>query len=264
MKIIEHPSPNYDSRDGQSVDMLVLHYTGMASAEQALQRLCDATVKASAHYMVDEDGTVYRLVPEEMRAWHAGVSFWRGQTNINQRSIGIEMVNPGHEFGYRAFPEPQMRAVAALCKDVLMRHAIPPRNIVAHSDIAPARKEDPGELFDWKWLAGQGIGLFPEGEGGASRRVRGCLKEENASNKIPPHPNTPPHLSDEGLPGYVIYSSYDGAKAERGRGLERYGYDTTDPAKAILAFQRHFHPERLSNQWDAECEALLAELLAMV
>ncbi len=162
------PSPNYDSRDGHAIDMLVLHYTGMVSAKAALDRLCDPASKVSAHYVVDEDGTVYALVDEPSRAWHAGVSSWRRHTNINQRSIGIEIVNPGHEFGYRPFPQIQMEAVAALCKNILSRHNIPARNVVGHSDVAPSRKEDPGELFDWKWLAQQGVGLWPGIHSGAA------------------------------------------------------------------------------------------------
>lgn len=162
MKIIDHFSPNSDSREGHAVDMLVLHYTGMASATQALERLCCATSKVSAHYMVDEDGTTYCLVPEDRRAWHAGVSTWRGTTNINQRSIGIEIVNPGHEFGYRPFPAAQMKMLAMLAREIITQHKIPARNVVAHSDIAPARKEDPGELFDWQTMAKLGIGLWPK------------------------------------------------------------------------------------------------------
>ncbi|MEZ5690997.1 MAG: N-acetylmuramoyl-L-alanine amidase [Rickettsiales bacterium] len=162
MKTIQNPSPNFDSRDGQAIDMLVLHYTGMKSAHEALERLCNPTAKVSAHYMIDEDGTIYQLVDEKNRAWHAGVSSWCGNTNINQRSIGIEIVNKGHEFGYTVFPEEQMQSVIALCKDIITRHNIVPRNIVGHSDIAPTRKQDPGELFNWKLLAENGIGLFPD------------------------------------------------------------------------------------------------------
>jgi len=161
MQIIQKPSPNFDNRDGQSVDMLVLHYTGMQSAEAALARLCDETAKVSAHYMVSEDGNIFQLVDENNRAWHAGVSYWRGNSNINQRSVGIEIVNKGHEFGYCPFPQAQMEAVASLCSDIVAHHKIPPRNVVGHSDIAPTRKKDPGELFDWKLLADRGIGLFP-------------------------------------------------------------------------------------------------------
>ncbi|MBC8338143.1 MAG: N-acetylmuramoyl-L-alanine amidase [Rhodospirillales bacterium] len=141
--------------------MLVLHYTGMESPEAALDRMCDAEAKVSAHYVILEDGDVAPLVDEGKRAWHAGVAFWRGETDINARSIGIELVNPGHEFGYRNFPEAQMQAVADLALDILSRHPIPARNVVGHSDVAPQRKTDPGELFDWAGLAEAGIGLWP-------------------------------------------------------------------------------------------------------
>jgi N-acetylmuramoyl-L-alanine amidase len=159
--LIFAPSPNFDARPGP-VDVLVLHYTGMQSAGAALARLCDPAAKVSSHYLVDEDGTSYRLVEEESRAWHAGVSSWRGVAGLNDDSIGIEIVNPGHEFGYRAFPEAQMAAVLELCRGVIGRHKIPARNVVAHSDIAPARKQDPGELFPWRWLAANGVGLWTD------------------------------------------------------------------------------------------------------
>jgi len=218
MRIIERPSPNFDTRDGHSIDMLVLHYTGMATAAEALSRLCDPAAKVSAHYMVDEDGSITRLVAEDIRAWHAGVSHWRGHSNINQRSVGIEIVNPGHEFGYRPFPQAQMEAVVSLCKNIIAAHPIPARNVVAHSDIAPARKQDPGELFDWSWLAAQGIGLFP-------------------------------------MPGKTL------AEASK---LAEFGYDMGNAAAAITAFQRRFRPGLLSGQWDDECAALLAGLLALL
>jgi N-acetylmuramoyl-L-alanine amidase len=162
LSIIDRPSPNFDSRDGQIVDMLVLHYTGMKTPEAAIDRLCDPEAKVSGHYVVGADGKILRLVPEDQRAWHAGQSMWLARRNINQRSVGIELVNPGHEYGYRPFPKAQMDAVIALCTDILSRHAIPPRNVVGHSDVAPMRKEDPGELFDWNLLASYGIGLFPD------------------------------------------------------------------------------------------------------
>ena len=159
--MIERPSPNHDERDGATVDMLVLHYTGMQTAEAALERLCDPAAKVSAHYTVDETGTVYAHVPEARRAWHAGLSFWAGVTDVNARSIGIELVNPGHEFGYREFPEAQITALITLCHGILSRHPIPVARVLGHSDVAPARKEDPGELFPWEWLAKAGIGLWP-------------------------------------------------------------------------------------------------------
>lgn len=161
--IRSRPSPNFDPRPvDQPVDMLVLHYTGMETEEAALARLCDPDARVSAHYLVGEGGGVWRLVEEAERAWHAGLSFWRGATDINARSIGIEIVNPGHEFGYRPFPEPQMAAVIDLARAILARHPIPPRNVVGHADVAPRRKLDPGELFDWRRLAESGIGLWPE------------------------------------------------------------------------------------------------------
>lgn len=166
--MIRSPSPNWGPRPaGVPVDMLVIHYTGMTDAAAALARLRDPRAEVSAHYLIDEDGTVHALVAEAHRAWHAGVSSWRGQSDINSRSIGIELVNPGHEFGYRDFPPAQMVALAGLATDILTRHAIPARNVVGHSDIAPARKLDPGERFDWGWLAAHGVGRWPEGPGPA-------------------------------------------------------------------------------------------------
>ena len=156
-------SPNYDERPpGTVIDMLVLHYTGMKSAKEAMERLCDPHSNVSAHYMIDEDGRIFKLVSEGFRAWHAGVAFWRGNQDINTRSIGIEMVNPGHEFGLKPFTERQMAALEILAIDILKRHPVPGRNVVGHSDVAPCRKEDPGELFDWFRLHKRGIGVWPE------------------------------------------------------------------------------------------------------
>ncbi|WP_372491059.1 N-acetylmuramoyl-L-alanine amidase [Falsiroseomonas oryziterrae] len=170
------PSPNHDARpDGTTVDMLILHYTGMRSGAEAVARLRDPVARVSSHYVVEEDGTVFRLVPEDRRAWHAGVSHWRGHELLNGRSIGIEIVNPGHEWGYRPFPALQMAAVCDLCLGILARHPIPARNVVAHSDVAPDRKEDPGELFDWEGLARNGVGLWPEVEGEAGGDPRALL-----------------------------------------------------------------------------------------
>jgi len=148
--------------------MLVLHYTGMPSAATAIERMLDAGAKVSAHFMIDEDGSLLSLVDEDMRAWHAGEAYWRGSRDVNGRSIGIELVNPGHEWGYRAFPEAQMAVLEMLIGDIFSRHDIPPGNVVGHSDIAPRRKQDPGELFDWPRLARAGIGLWPEAEADAA------------------------------------------------------------------------------------------------
>lgn len=186
--IIDTPSPNHGPRpDGARIDMLVLHYTGMRDAAAALDRLTDPQAEVSAHYLIEEDGAVHRLVAEARRAWHAGVASWCAYSDINDRSIGIELVNPGHEFGYRPFPEPQMTALIALAGDIVTRHGIPARNVVGHSDVAPTRKTDPGELFDWPRLAAAGIGLWPDeaepgGEEGAVQLARyGYATEELAA-----------------------------------------------------------------------------------
>jgi N-acetylmuramoyl-L-alanine amidase len=162
MRRIERPSPNHDDRGAAAIDMLVLHYTGMKTADEALARLCDPAAKVSAHYTVDEDGTVYAHVPEARRAWHAGVASWAGASDINARSIGIELVNPGHEFGYREFAADQIASLITLCHSILMRHPIPSWRVLGHSDVAPPRKDDPGELFPWQQLAKAGIGLWPQ------------------------------------------------------------------------------------------------------
>ena len=224
-----HPyrSPNFDDRPSATpVDMLVFHYTGMRDAASALDRLCDPYAKVSAHYVIDEDGAVYALVDDDKRAWHAGVSAWRGHRDVNARSIGIELTNPGHEFGYRAFPESQMAALETLSHDLLRRHPIPPRNVVGHSDVAPARKQDPGELFDWHRFADAGIGLW-----------------------IPAIPHTDRREEEEKT-----------ANLEPSVLLENYGYDIEDLPAAVTAFQRHFRPEKIDGSADAETVALLARL----
>lgn len=225
MTIIHHPSPNHDSRDGATIDTLVLHYTGMQTGAEALERLCDPAAKVSAHYVVELDGRVFQLVDESERAWHAGVASWRGNSNINARSIGVEIVNLGHEWGYHPFPGEQMEVVAELCEQILARHAIFARNVIGHSDVAPARKQDPGELFDWAWLAQRGIGLWPEN---CQSSVVSC-----------PFPR-------EKLVHYG------------------YTADKTSDAQLITAFQRHFRQESVNGLWDEECEARLGWLLQAV
>ncbi len=231
-RLIDRPSPNRGPRpQGTDIDMLILHYTGMETAEAALMRLCDPAAKVSAHYVVDEDGTVTRLVAEEMRAWHAGESCWRGAANINDRSIGIELVNPGHAFGYRPFPEPQIAALTALAREVRERHRIPPGNVVGHSDVAPGREMDPGELFDWRRLAGAGIGLWP--------------------GAVPAMAARPDH----------------GARAEAVAQLESIGYrvgEAGDSATraAIAAFQRHYRPGCIDGRLDGETVALIGAVCA--
>ena len=180
--VIAAPSPNFDRRR-LPVDMLIMHYTGMPTGAAALARLRDPAAKVSAHYLIEEDGRVFALVDEAARAWHAGVARWRGEADINSRAIGIELVNPGQDWGYRPFPAPQMMALEGLCADILTRHPVPPRHVLGHSDVAPARKQDPGPLFDWARLAHRGIGLWAQcapGQdaplaGGQQRRFLECL-----------------------------------------------------------------------------------------
>ncbi len=224
MTPLSHPSPNCEPRRAPVVDMLVIHYTGMADGPSALARLCDAEAKVSAHYLIEEDGRVFALVPEDMRAWHAGASSWRGETDVNSRSIGVELVNPGHEFGYRAFPAAQIAALITLAAGIIGRHPIPPRNVVGHSDIAPTRKQDPGELFPWQELAEvHGIGLWPCGE----------------PTDLPPE--------------HVLLA-----------GLAHAGYDLTDPKAAVTAFQRHFRPWKVDGHVDAETMGRLRSLLRVL
>jgi N-acetylmuramoyl-L-alanine amidase len=175
MLVIDTPSPNFgDRRNGAAVTMLVLHYTGMTSAAASLARLCDPSAEVSAHYLITETGDIHRLVPENKRAWHAGLGYWREERDVNSRSIGIELQNPGHEFGYDSFPAAQIDSLIALAQDILGRHNIPASGIVGHSDIAPDRKMDPGELFPWSDLANAGIGVFPT-EGIESQESLGAL-----------------------------------------------------------------------------------------
>ena len=176
MQVIERPSPNQEPRlEGRAPDMLLLHYTGMKSGSEALDRLCDPEAKVSAHYLIEEDGRVFALVPEDRRAWHAGLAFWAGESDVNSRSIGIELVNPGHEFGYRPFPDAQIDSLIELCTGILARHSIPASRVLGHSDVAPLRKEDPGELFPWRRLAEAGIGVWPEDETGDARALPALL-----------------------------------------------------------------------------------------
>jgi len=224
-------SPNHDARTAP-IDMLVLHYTGMQTGDAAIRRLCDPAARVSSHYVVDEDGAVYSLVPEQRRAWHAGVSFWRGRRGLNDFSIGIEIVNPGHEWGYRAFPADQIESVTGLCQEILSRHAIPAHNIVAHSDIAPDRKQDPGELFPWHRLAECGVGLWHA-------------------------------LPDEGTgPGPWPESQVRAA-------LAALGYDAADASETglatiLTAFQRHWRPEMINGRPDAGTTARLETLLSVI
>lgn len=219
--MIETPSPNFDERT-MAVSILVLHYTGMPDAAGAIARLSDPAAKVSCHYLVAEDGQIVRMVAEDKRAWHAGKSHWRGVDNLNSCSIGIEIVNQGHEIGYRPFPEAQIDALIPLVADIVGRYGITRGNVVGHSDIAPARKQDPGELFPWYRLAKLRLAL--------PRPTKNLMD---------------PHWSDA---GFLL-------------ALERFGYDVTNPLAAVVAFQRRFRPELIDGIIDGECRAILLALL---
>lgn len=221
--MIEAPSPNHDARPpGRPPDMLIVHYTGMTDGPAALARLREPAAKVSAHYLVEEDGRTFALVDEGRRAWHAGAACWAGDDAINDISIGVEIVNPGHEFGYRDFPVPQIAAAIALCQDIVARQPIPPNRVLGHGDVAPARKRDPGERFPWPELAAAGIGLWP---------AKGAEDTDG---------------QDDG--GALAAFGYDVA----GAGL----------AACVTAFQRHWRPERVDGAMDPQCRARLAALLA--
>jgi N-acetylmuramoyl-L-alanine amidase len=220
-EMIDAPSPNFDDRL-LPVSMVVLHYTGMEDAASAIARLRDPEAKVSCHYLVAEDGQVLRMVDEEKRAWHAGRSWWRGVTDVNSASVGIEIVNPGHEFGYRPFTEEQMDALVPLVGDIVRRYKVAPSNVVGHSDVAPARKQDPGELFDWARLAKVGLAL--------ARPTRNLMDP----------------LWTDG--GFLL-------------ALERFGYDVRDAKAAVTAFQRRFRPEHVDGIVEGECRAILLSLL---
>jgi N-acetylmuramoyl-L-alanine amidase len=240
MKIVERPSPNFNERQGVAgPDILLMHYTGMQDCEAAVTRLTNAEAKVSSHYTVDEDGTIYAHVPEHLRAWHAGVSSWRGASDINSRSIGIEIVNPGHEFGYRAFPDAQIAAVIRLGKGIVSRHPIPKRNVIGHSDVAPGRKEDPGELFPWKRLASEGLGLWVEAKAGTDAAL------------------------SRGMTGARV-SDLQAALARYGYGVEATGSFDERTEIVVSAFQRHFRPAKFDGIADAETQAQLRALLELL
>jgi N-acetylmuramoyl-L-alanine amidase len=237
MDVVSAPSPNFDARRAPP-DMIVLHYTGMRSGEGALARLTDPAAKVSAHYLVEEDGRIFALVAEARRAWHAGVSYWRGERDINAASVGVEIVNPGHEFGYRAFPDRQVDAVIALLEDIRSRWTIPDERILGHSDVAPTRKTDPGELFPWRRLAMEGHGLWAE---------------------PPAAPGATLTLGDEGLGVLALHGA-----------LGRLGYESHpggvyDEATTILvrAFQRHWRQSLCDGVADGDTRARLMAVLRL-
>jgi N-acetylmuramoyl-L-alanine amidase len=237
MNLIEAPSPNFDART-RPPDTILLHYTGMPTGEAALARLRDPEAKVSAHYLVEEDGRVFVLVPEERRAWHAGVSFWKGGRDLNTASVGVEIVNPGHEYGYRPFPDAQIDAVIDLVADIRSRWTVEDNRILGHSDVAPDRKEDPGELFPWKRLAQAGHGLWFE---------------------PPAAPGAPLAEGEEGAGVFALQA-----------GLTRLGYDLppsgvydAQTTAVVRAFQRHWVQTRFDGVADGETRARLIALLRL-
>lgn len=234
------PSPNIEPRyRGLTPTILILHYTGLETIERSLDVLSRPDCKVSCHYVVDVDGRVVQMVAEEMRAWHAGVSSWRGETDINSASIGIEIQNGGHALGYPDFPEAQMRAVIALSQDICGRHEIAPERVLAHSDIAPSRKIDPGEKFDWRRMASEGVGFW-----------------------LPPEPLD---LDD----AYVGPGDAAPEVVEARHLLARYGYGVATEGATLdgelgfvlRAFQLHFRPARVDSRLDRSTLVTLQRLV---
>jgi len=234
-----HPSPNFGERRGaKRPDILLLHYTGMQDSRAALRRLCEKSSEVSAHYLVFEDGRIVQMVPESSRAWHAGISSWEGESDINSRSIGIEICNPGHDFGYPDFPKRQIDAVIALCKDIVKRQKIRAERVLAHSDVAPARKRDPGEKFPWGRLHRKGVGHWV--------RPAVTLRRKR----------------------FRLGDSSEEIRAAQEQ-LREYGYEITASGKfdaqtksIVAAFQRHFSPRRVDGTLDASTRVTLAKLLS--
>ncbi|MCO5130888.1 MAG: N-acetylmuramoyl-L-alanine amidase [Xanthobacteraceae bacterium] len=233
------PSENFGERNkGLVPDMILLHYTGMPDLEGTLYRLCTEGTEVSAHYVVLEDGRILQCVPEAKRAWHAGVSYWAGETDINSCSIGIEIVNRGHDWGYPDFPLRQIAAVIALSRGIMIRRNVPPHRVLAHSDVAPARKQDPGEKFPWRSLADSGVGLWVE-----------------------PAPIVAGETLRPGANGDQV-RELQAALARFGYGIEadgRYGVQTRE---VVTAFQRHFRPQRVDGIADPSTMQTLQALLA--
>ena len=232
------PSPNHDERAGnRSPDMILLHYTGMVDPHAALERLCARDAKVSAHYFIAEDGRIVQCVPEQRRAWHAGEGFWAGETDINSCSIGIEIANPGHDFGYPDFPKRQVAAVTALCRSILLRWQVRPERVLAHSDVAPSRKRDPGEKFPWRTLHRSGIGHWVE-----------------------PAPIVAGQEFAVGASGNAILNVQQ-AMRDYGYGVPLDGDFDERTRDVVIAFQRHFRPERVDGTADASTLITLRRLL---
>jgi N-acetylmuramoyl-L-alanine amidase len=235
-----HPSPNFEPRRGVGQpDMLLLHYTGLKSCAKAIDWLSRPESKVSCHYVVDEAGQITQMVAEDQRAWHAGLASWRDETDINSASVGIEVHNAGHELGYPEFPEPQMLALEALCADIVARHRIRPERVLAHSDVAPKRKKDPGEKFPWARLAGKGIGHW-----------------------VPP---VAVLAADSGIARDAagpLVADVQGMLARYGYGIQPTGGFDPLTEFVVTAFQRHFRPERVDGRIDQSTITTLERLAA--
>ena len=243
MHIHSLPTPFKSSRDGANVTILVLHYTGTQTSQDALDILSGRSGKeVSAHYTIDEDGSVYQHVDEAEKAWHAGISHWRGIENVNANSVGIEIVNPGHDYGYRPFPKSQMLAVAEVSRQIITKYAIEARNVIGHSEVAPSRKWDPGELFDWPWLAENGVGLWPEFGKRAVSNVNLLMKGDSNAR----------------------VASMQQRLAAYGYGVPQSGEFCARTNDVAIAFQRHWRPQDISGNWDPDSDARLDELLECV
>lgn len=231
MSIISYPSANFDERQigGKisAIEMLILHYTETKTTQEALDILVSAERKVSAHYVLAEDGQLFSLVDESKRAWHAGVSYWRGRENLNACSIGIEIVNPGITYGYRPFTKAQYNTLIPLAQRIKKQYGLKDIDIVAHSDVAPDRKKDPGELFDWKLLANNGVGLVTQTQSkiDAKNSMSLCISE-------------PLNLKDLG------YREHD--------------------THSITAFQMHWRQNKVNGLWDEECGQTLTNLLGQI
>jgi N-acetylmuramoyl-L-alanine amidase len=232
MSFVERPSPNFNAR-AADVRHVVVHYTGMKSRDEALERLCDPAANVSAHYLIDQDGTVFRLVPEEHRAWHAGVSYWHGVRDINSASVGIELCNPGHDWGYRSFSAAQLAALKDLLRGIFARHRLSPAALLGHSDIAPSRKIDPGELFPWRDFASDGFGLWPAD----TKPVAGHADLTGAFRRLSEIGYAVPTTPEEGSDILDVKSA------------------ATD---VIKAFQRRYLPEQVDGHLDTVTAARIA------
>lgn len=240
MKALSHPSPNFGQRP-MAPDTVIIHYTGMVSAAASLERLCDPGAEVSAHFLIDEAGTQYSLVDPDMRAWHAGVSQWAGRDNANDWSLGIELQNKGHEHGYHPFPDAQINSLLSLLGDLASRYDIPPTRYLGHSDIAPDRKQDPGEKFPWARLASEGFGVWPKTE---------------------PHSVTSPFdQAQENPEAWLLDQSVDEMAP-----FTAIGYRSTqalDKRSIVAAFQRHWAPSTVTGVITRETFARARQVAAM-